>query len=95
MSYTIQPLSDDIRVRAIAQLQGVLAPRVFEEVRELYVKNPERWWAIHHMFFGMTIRNILRGAIKDDELPDNGIGPNWDDYYIEVLEEAAGIDRDR
>jgi hypothetical protein len=42
----------------------------------------------------MGIRNLLRDVIKDDELPPVSYGDdqmrNWDDYYVEVLEEAAG-----
>jgi hypothetical protein len=43
----------------------------------------------------MAFRNVLREAIKDDELPpvDYGDGneyQNWDDYYTRVVEEAAG-----
>ncbi len=58
---------------------------------------------VFHMGAGMGIRNLLREVIKDEELPDaRGLGwpdyddspepvRNWDDFYTQVLEAAAGI----
>ena len=46
-----------------------------------------------HFSTGMTIRNILRGAIKDSELPGvqypEGEMHNWDDWYHGVLNELV------
>jgi len=46
-----------------------------------------------HFGTGMAIRNVLRGTLKDHELPpvDYGDGnsyQNWDDYYHAVLDEV-------
>ena len=53
--------------------------------------------SFHHMQ-GMAIRNALRaGGVKDADLPpfdayygDGTDVRNWDDYYVQALEEAAG-----
>lgn len=39
-----------------------------------------------HFHGGMAVRNLLRKVIRDDELPSG----NWDDYYVQALEAAAG-----
>lgn len=54
-----------------------------------------------HHFFGMHFRNHLRdpergAGILDDDLPEapyeNGqTHKNWDDYYVAVIEAAAGL----
>jgi hypothetical protein len=46
------------------------------------------------MFGGMAIRNLLREAVKDDELPPapypGGVSySNWDDYYVQAVKAAA------
>lgn len=98
MSYERKPLPNDLRLKAVRHLRDKLHPVTLKEVREAHEKDPEKWWAGFHMFGGMAIRNLLRDVIKDDELPGNKWSGedgqeyrNWDDYYIEVLEEAAGV----
>lgn len=50
-----------------------------------------------HFSTGMAIRNVLRGAIKDCELPtvvyekDGFEAQNWDDYYQAVLDDLIGV----
>lgn len=88
-------LPQHLRDQAVNHLLDVLAEDTFEEIRALYKKDPESWMIEHHFFAGMEFRNILRNVIVDDELPpvDYGDGEyyqNWDDYYIRVVEEAAG-----
>lgn len=71
----------------------VTPPDVKEELKEKYgqyVPTP------FHFTVGMQVRNTLRTVIKDDELPPVDYGDekayqNWDDYYAEVLECAAGL----
>lgn len=47
-----------------------------------------------HFGGGMALRNLLRGVIKDDELPGvfyeqyNDTMYNWDDYYMGALIDA-------
>jgi len=101
-------LPTDLRRRAIAQLQEHYAPEFFADVRAaasalgpdgaavgLGEWMPWDW----HFGQGMAVRNVLRGAIRDAELPDfpewygelaDGTG-NWDDYYIQCVEAAAGL----
>jgi len=54
-----------------------------------------------HHIFGTNIRNLLRdknlgAGILDNELPpapyeDGSSQQNWDDYYVQVIEAAAGL----
>lgn len=95
--YQIAPLPDELRQRAVAHLHAELPEEFFDGVRDAHTKDPEHWWTLWHMGQGMSIRNLLREEIRDDELPANvwageqmDVG-NWDDYYIEVVEEAAGL----
>lgn len=55
-----------------------------------YIPSPFHWTT------GMAVRNALRDVITDDELPpvlyESGLEHrNWDDYYAEALEVAAGL----
>ena len=48
--------------------------------------NPGLWWAGSHFFWGMRVRNMFRDLVcLDDKLPSG----NWDDYYIQVVEECV------
>lgn len=81
-------LTQDQRDRAKAILLAKLTPDVLEEVRELHGDDPISWASPYHHFWGMGIRNLLRQeGFKDAELPSG----NWDDYYVAVVEYAAGI----
>lgn len=44
-----------------------------------------------HMTQGMSVRNCLRGFVRDDQLPSVH---GWDDYYMPALERAAAPDWD-
>lgn len=89
-------LPDPLRRNAVIYLRANLHHETLYEVYELWKKNPEDWIhkAYAHHGFGTAIRNILREIIKDSELPpvdyDGEPMKNWDDWYIKVLEEAAG-----
>lgn len=90
--YLPQPLRD----QAVNHLRDTLHPGTLKEIKQAYKDHGEDWMIEHHFFAGMSFRNVLREVIKDDELPpvDYGDGmdhQNWDDYYVRVVEEAAGI----
>lgn len=79
----------DFRRQAVEILKSEMSETFFFELRGAAKEDPE-WWAKHGWHFGqgMQIRNILRdNGLTDDYLPDQ----NWDDYYVQALEEAAGI----
>lgn len=79
-------LDAEIKRQAIRTLLYTLTPENIEEWRKEIKKDPEHWGATHHMFAGMSLRNLLRKDIKDIELPTG----NWDDYYCAALEAATG-----
>jgi hypothetical protein len=88
------PLED--KKKLVKYLQDTMDPEFFNDVRGLHAKNPIDWMTPFHMFSGMAMRNHLRGCMKDGELPavDYGDGEsysNWDDYYVAVIEAAAGV----
>ena len=55
--------------------------------REAIAANPKDWWAKGGWHFGqgMSIRNALRDAgFTEDKMSFD----NWDDYYVEAIEDA-------
>lgn len=56
-------------------------------MEELKGKNGEEILAIpfFHFSWGMGVRNLLRGIVLDEELPEIDGLRNWDDYYIGAL----------
>lgn len=90
-----QPTPAEWRSRAVRHLKENISTEL-DKVRHLHAENPEEWWIASHFGFGMGVRNVLREVVKDDELPplrhfDGRFYSNWDDWYVEVLEEAAGL----
>lgn len=81
-------LDPDVKVRAIGHLRKQLTPELIDEVARLMNEDPDGWAVIHHFTFGMAVRNELRAAVKDHELPTG----NWDDYYVKALEETVKLD---
>ena len=79
-------LHGEIKRRAVRLLQAELTPGNLREWRGEIENDPEHWGAKHHMFAGMSFRNLLRHEIPDKELPTG----NWDDYYCAALEAATG-----
>jgi hypothetical protein len=89
-------LPEPLRSKAVNYLRNTLHPGTMHEFQKAYHDHGEDWMVQHHFFAGMSLRNVLREVIKDDELPpvDYGDGmdyQNWDDYYVRVVEEAAGL----
>lgn len=93
----------DVKRRAVESLKMAISPEDFDQIRAGIDKHGKHEW-IHkdpfdHHFFGMRVRNWLRvnANIKDAELPGfdafYGEGTdvrNWDDFYVQALEAAAG-----
>lgn len=89
------------RERIVAFLRERLSEKDLARIREMHAEDPEDWATKAPAFFhmwggGMAIRNLLRELMLDDELPPapypNGeTYSNWDDYYVQALEAAAGV----
>lgn len=71
---------------AIECLKGWLESGTKRKLREMIKKAPSNWFAEHHFFFGMAIRNHLRQSGFGESY--FGIN-NLDDIYVELLEEAV------
>jgi hypothetical protein len=88
----------ELKERIVAHLRDQLAPEDLEWIRTQHSEDPDGWatkrgW---HFFGGMGIRNLLREVVPDDQLPlapypDGDQHANWDDYYVQALEAAAGV----
>lgn len=83
-------LPEEWRNSVIEMLQKELEPEFLESVRQHYNNYGDEWWARDGWHFGqgMALRNLIRtSGFPDDLLPSH----NWDDYYIQALEDAAGL----
>lgn len=92
-------LDEDMRKRIVAHLLDKLPGNFLLEVKEMIEEDPEDWAVkptfiqedefnipyIFHTGPGMGVCNLLRDLYRDDELPTN----NWDDFYVQALEEAV------
>jgi hypothetical protein len=75
-------------VKCVEFLKNEIQEETKDEIYKAYQDNGLNWIGVGHFHFGMYIRNKLRSAgFLDECLPDG----NWDDYYIQVLEDAVGI----
>lgn len=81
-------LPDDVRLEAVALLRGQFSTRHRQYIRSRYAVDPTRWITPLHFGWGMAVRNFLREhGLADDRLPSG----NWDDYYVQCVEAAAGL----
>lgn len=94
-------VSEETRSRCIEHLRASYPATFFDDVRRLAAADPDGWAHASHFFSGMTVRNVLHEVVRDDELPGVFYGwvegltepiHNWDDYYVQALEEAAGLE---
>jgi hypothetical protein len=94
-------LTLDQRQRAVNILQAQMSSFFFDEIRERVEQYGLGNWlpAGWHHLQGMNIRNELRHrGFLDRHLPPlpeiygrvSGTFGNWDDYYIQAIEAAAG-----
>jgi len=83
----VSEMPPEVLQKAVDFLTSELGPAK-TSILELYNEDPIHWVAEHHMFWGMQVRNALRGiGLKDDMLPSG----NWDDYYVPCVEMAIGV----
>lgn len=80
-------LDPEIRRRASLFLRAELSEETKNEFVDAAAADPKGWMVEHHHFAGTALRNLLREAIKDGELPTG----NWDDYYVAATEAACGL----
>jgi len=79
-------LPHELRAKAVNALRMELSPETQAEIRKAIAQDPDTWWAASHFFWGMAIRNFLRHhCCLDEQLPTG----NWDDYYVQAVEEAV------
>jgi hypothetical protein len=91
-----QSIPAETRERIVGHLRANLTGGQLEQIRELHSADPDRWAHPFHLLGFMAVRNLLREIIRDDELPDapypgGETHRNWDDYYVQALEAAAGV----
>lgn len=85
-------LDPSLRERAVKHLRRVLPPAWADAIRAAIEEHGAEWTSkigddplyVFHFSHGMAIRNMLREAVGDADLPSG----NWDDYYVPALEEA-------
>lgn len=81
-------LPNDIKNKAIDFLRKELLEEEIIDIRKAIKEKPNDWWALSHFSWGMSIRNKLRQNVAlDDKLPTK----NWDDYYVQLVEEAVKL----
>ena len=86
-------LSQAQRKLAVSLLRYKLPADIVPKIKARADSDPD-WLAEYHFGWGMSIRNLLRSVIKDNELPPsvwdvNKGDHNWDDYYGAVVEVAV------
>lgn len=83
----MKKIPGDIRQKMVELLRRIISDEDKSKIRQKMVVAPKTWWAGSHLQWGMFIRNVLRDAGFTEKAV--GIG-NWDDYYVELVEEACG-----
>ena len=71
----------------VDHIRQELPESTLQDIREQMADDPIHWCSPHHFGWGMSMRNLLRDVVADDELPSG----NWDDYYVKIIEEAAHV----
>lgn len=80
-------LDPEYRDRCVSYLRTKIPSEVLCRVYAMYNDDPVNWSVEFHFSAGMAVRNLLRnGGFTDNQLPSG----NWDDYYVPILELAAG-----
>ena len=86
VSYEIPPLDPEYKQKVVEALRNSLKAESAVAIQKLIAEDPDGWWVPYHFTAGMAIRNHIRDlGFVDKELPTG----NWDDYYVEILEEAV------
>jgi hypothetical protein len=86
----LNELEDWIVERAVKVLSEELES-LMEETRKLHKEDPIHWMSPFHFYEGMSIRNLLRDKVcLDDQLTTVEKHQNWDNFYVALMEIAAG-----
>ena len=81
-------LDSKLKHKAVAVLTDELDASTFSQIVLLHNVDPVHWIGLNHHGWGTGIRNLLREKVAlDDALPTG----NWDDYYVQAIEAAAGL----
>lgn len=76
---------DDVIQRMARLLRHDLATETKQQCKDAQHDDPKNWMTPYHLFFGITVRNVLRrGGFTEEAL---GIH-NLDNIYIKALEIA-------
>lgn len=82
-----------IREDCLNQLRGWVPPDIIQVWKaELKAGKPIGGPSFHILGGGMSVRNRLRNALTDSELPpvkypDGNLVHNWDDYYMGAIQQ--------
>ena len=87
MNHTYADLSAGLKAPALEMLAEELAPAL-AEITTMYKADPAGWAIPHHFFWGMSVRNLLRGRGYGE---DYFSVDNLDDFYIPLVEEALKL----
>lgn len=79
---------DQEKVKAAVKMLQEELKAVLPEVAEIIKKNRLGWAVGYHFGWGMTVRNLLRGKEFGEKYFEI---ENLDDYYIPLIEMAAGF----
>lgn len=79
----------DLWERAVEWVREIFTEPALERIRQEQADDPDGWCLPHHMTLGMGFRN----AMRDAGFGERAFGiENLDNIYVEVLEDAAGIE---
>lgn len=75
-------ISPSVKKKAITYLMDNIPAETWDAIAKEIRKKGPRWWASHHLGFGMGVRNLLRkGGFN--------AGPLLDDIWVELVEGAV------
>lgn len=81
--------TSDLWEQAVKWARRELGESGTELIRSLHAEDPDGWMIGRHFTSGIRFRNALRHAGYGEDA--FGIG-NLDNVYVEILEEAAGVE---
>jgi hypothetical protein len=81
-------LEPELRQQMVDYIRDKITPADRAVIRQQIKAKPLLWWAGHHHFFGMSVRNSLR----QQGFTDERVGDNLDNYWVAIVEAAVGED---
>lgn len=82
----LRALAPSLVDAAVAMFREKFSPATMQRIRNEHVKNPDNWIDRYHFTWGKAVRNLMR----DEGFTDARFGGNLDDYYVQLVELAAG-----